>query len=327
MGATLAIFWRKTWDNLGHVVFFNFIWFTLCIPFFLALVFAMRMSFNAGGIGYTAAPATSAESPAPAAAELGSTAEALLSTVSALPGTDSGLAAGVHGSIRPVFGLRTVEALFLLIISWTLACAATGFVFYAMSDLVTEYDFSGYRFIFRQFLRRGPVLRSIGLLSIFAFTFVATLANIVFYLILAQTKGPAFLGLAGVMLWFEIFVTMTCALALPIMAQRDLARAYAQELIDAGRGTAPAELPAAARVWPAMRTAAVIALSSPMRTFGVLLIALCIVCIGLISGAGVGFFVMAAPAALFNANVWVHLTGGKPSATDTGSSSTIEGWT
>jgi len=341
MGSTYAVFWRKAWDNLGHVIVFNFIWFTLAIPFFLAFLLAVRTMFP------SEPPALPHEPPAPEArlpiptappAEPGVRAESIESATA--PSESAAAAPAETGESPPVppsgetpeppaapapshkvrfhFGADAVAALVFLAMSWALLSAATGLVFYGMADITTEYDFSGYRFIFRQFLRRGPILRSVALVTIFFVTFFASWANIAFYLYLAMAKGMVFLLLAGVMLWFVLFLTMTFALALPIMAQRDLRIAYESEAFpDAAEEQRAARGPRTG-LWPALRTGAVIALSFPGRTFFLTLTGFFIFLLGVLSTAGVGFFAISAPAVLFNADVKGHLQNAAlgPSAQD-----------
>jgi hypothetical protein len=52
-----------------------------------------------------------------------------------------------------------------------------------------------------------------------------------------------------------------------------------------------------------------LAISAPLATFVVLLTAFLIMFVGFFSMAGVGFFAVAAPAALFNAYVFIQLGG------------------
>ena len=164
-----------------------------------------------------------------------------------------------------------------------LLCVATGFVYFATADFVANYDFSGYREVLRKYLKRGPILRSVGLITLFIVTLVAAVANVLFYLNLASRFGVVLFILAGVMLWFACFVVMTFVLAMPLVAQRDLT------------------------VWQAIRSGAVMALARPVRTLVVAVTASVIFVLGLMSGAGAGFFAVSAPTALFNAAAKVSL--------------------
>ena len=168
-------------------------------------------------------------------------------------------------------------------LSWLLFSVAAGFVFYAVADIIAEYDFSGYFYVAKRFLRRGPILKSIFVVTACAVTFIATVANILFYLNLAATRGAAYLILAGVMLWFLLFVLMTFALTLPLAAQRHMTTLRA------------------------VRLAALLSLSRPLRMLVILVTAGAIVLIAFVSGAGVGFFVVSVPAALFNSEVRVRI--------------------
>jgi len=336
MKRVFALFWHKFWDDIGHVVLINFIWFTLSIPFFLAVLFAVRNfvgerpSLDTGSI----VSSVSASEPAAQgeALSMQSSSSALASSQSEIASTgDAATGSARHREFR--MGPTAPAAIIFLIFSWTLMCAATGFVSYGMADLTTEHDFSGYRFLFRAYLRRGPVLRCVALLTLLAVTFCASWANIIFYVILAQSKGIVFLLLAGVMLWFVLFATMSCLLALPIMAQRDLKALYARDVenrlptgepqdafeslrleslrLDSLRLDSPrleVQRPESPGLWPALRTAGIICLGSPVRTLVVTFVGFVIFLVG-IPSAGIGFFAVSAPQVLFNADVYEHLGG------------------
>jgi uncharacterized membrane protein YesL len=79
------------------------------------------------------------------------------------------------------------------------------------------------------------------------------------------------------MLWFILFLTMTFMYALPVAAQRG--KTFGK----------------------AMKLAATLALTTPGRSFVVLVTGACIFFLGMMSGAGAGFFAVSAPAMLFNA--------------------------
>ncbi len=294
MKEAFGVFWRKFWDNLGHVVIFNFIWFTACIPLFLALMLAANTFVTREPVALgTGEPTTESQ----AAVETPVDADNALSSDSLLVGSD-----GKPVKLSFHFGPRGAAVAVFAVMAWLVLCAATGLVFYGMADLTTEYDFSGYKFIFRTYVRAGPMARSVALLNIFVFTFAASLANIVFYLYLAGTMSPLFLVLAGVMLWFVLFASMTSMLALAIMAQRDLRDAY--ERANRGEDTEGEVLNEGRRgLWQAIRSGAIVTLLAPGRTIVLAGVALLIFAVGMASGAGAGFFAMSGPAVLFNADV------------------------
>lgn len=311
MWTVLGLFWRRVWDNLFHVVAFNIIWFTLAIPFFYSVRSAVITLFP------------TQESSVAGAAESGGFegTSALPPDRNPLSSTDTRVGGSSEAALLPgqaekprhtfTFGSAGAVSLVMLVMSWAVLCTATGFVYYGLADIVTEYDFSGYRFLLRRFLKKGPILKSIAVLTFFVLTFCASSANMFFYLALAQTKGLTFLLLGGIMLWFIVFLTMTCALVLPVMAQRDLSAAYAAEGAQAPDGLSQADNAAMqdSRLWPAFKTAALISLSSPLQTFFVLVLGILIMALGVFTMAGVGFFAVAAPAALFNAYAYVKSGG------------------
>jgi len=323
MKRVLGLFWQKSWDNLGHVVVFNFIWFALAVPFFFVLMLTVmspevfkRTALPEGEAPLAAAPTA----PSPSAA--GSTQTALSSTEAAVALDAGGVPAAAAGRVSTASEVTfqptasAIPLFVLLAMAYVVVCAATGFVYFGMADMVLEYDFTGYKYIAKVYLRRGPVLRTIALITLFIATFVATQANLGFYLNLARTRGMVFLVLAGVMLWIVIFITMTFVLALPVLAQRELRRADAIAAAHAtaemaGRAQSSTSedliLPPEVTLWRTIRTAAVMAMSAPGRTIFVLLIGFLLFLLGIFSGAGVGFFAVAAPAVLFNADVRVHL--------------------
>jgi uncharacterized membrane protein YesL len=121
------------------------------------------------------------------------------------------------------------------------------------------------------------------MITLFVATFAATVVNVLFYLQLAPRLGVALFLLAGVMLWFACFAAMTFALAMPLVAQRGLT------------------------VRHAVKAAAVMALTRPARMLAVIVTAFLVFVLGLMSGAGAGFFAISAPATLFNAAAKVCL--------------------
>jgi hypothetical protein len=313
MKRVFALFWHKFWDDIGHVVLINFIWFTLSIPFFLAVLFAVRNFVGERPSLDTGASVSSSEAAGEVAApSIESSSSELASSQSEIGSTGEAVTVPQrHNEFR--MGADAPAAIIFLIFSWTLMCAATGFVSYGMADLTTEHDFSGYRFLFRSYLRRGPVLRSVALLTLLTVTFCASWANIIFYVILAQSKGIVFLLLAGIMLWFVLFATMSCILALPIMAQRDLKALYARQAEDRlGTGQEQSTFESlrleSPGLWPALKTAGIISLGSPVRTLVVTFVGFVIFLIG-IPSAGIGFFAVSAPQVLFNADIYEHFGG------------------
>jgi len=310
MWTALGLFWRKSWDNLGHVVLFNFIWFTFLIPFVFSVFIAVRVLYPSEEPPASAQEALvsgNASAALPQGATAGSTDAVLAADAGSAPGGAQKEAS--PRAFRP--SVRGIPAILMLVMSWLVFCAATGFVFYGMADIVTEYDFSGYKFILKIFLRRGPVARSILLLTFFLVTLYVSTRNIDWYLLFAKEKGLVFLLPAGVMLWFVLFLTMTCMLTLPVAAQRDLKAAYAEDAQPAsGEGASAQEnKPANAGLWSCLKAAAVISLSSPLQTFAALVVTVLIAALGVYTMAGVGFFAMAAPATLLNAYAHVQLGG------------------
>lgn len=265
-----SLFWRKAWDNLGHVVILNMLWLTLAIPTGLA-IYSVWVTV-----------VTTSQAPAVAQAGVSPDEAAALSPGAPQPGAPAPTA-DEKPPIRFRWTPAAIPAVMFLALSWVLLCVATGFVYFATADFVANYDFSGYREVLRKYLKRGPILRSVGLITLFIVTLVAAVANVLFYLNLASRFGVVLFILAGVMLWFACFVVMTFVLAMPLVAQRDLT------------------------VWQAIRSGAVMALARPMRTLVVAVTASVIFVLGLMSGAGAGFFAVSAPTALFNAAAKVSL--------------------
>lgn len=264
MKRTFQLFWSKSWDNLIHLVLFNFIWFTPLVALFFAM---MLVTMVFGGNERTSVP------PAVEAAAAAEAPEAEDTYTEEAPGE------APAGEEAPAGTAAKISALMFLACAWLVFCVATGFVFYGMADIVTHYDFSGYKEVAREFSRRGPILKSIGLVTICAVTLLATAVNILFYLDLAGSKGILFLLLAGIMLWFLLFAVMTFGQTLPLVAQRRMG------------------------LLAALRSAAILSLSAPMRNLAVLAVVATILMLAVLSGAGVGFFVLAAPAVLFNCEV------------------------
>lgn len=296
MKRTLQLFWHKTWDNLVQVVLINFIWFAFATLLFFAMIATVRVMASretdatpaertAGGISATGDTSAAdkrealAVMPQPADKKPGDAAGTPVEKRNPAAGSTTAPAA-TNAVPDAVASLTTVLAAWLfLVLAWMLFSAATGFVFYATADMMTEYDFSGYRFLLRKFLRRAPIVRFVTADTVFAVTFLITLANAIFYVKVTPDRGIVFLVLAGLMLWFLVFLVMTYALAMPLVAQRDM------------------------RLFPAVKTAAILSLSAPVRTFVVIIVAWTIIVLSLLSGAGVGFFLMSATAMLFNAEV------------------------
>jgi len=284
---TFQLFWQKTWDNLFHLIVVNFIWFTLSLPLMFALVLTLNAiapplsTQNERALSALEREGSGAERADEGPVEEGETAPG---DMGGSQGQDA-CEADAESPDRPFFnwGPHVVWPLIFLVFSWILFCIAAGFVFYAAADMVTGYDFSGYRCVLEGFLRRGPLLKSILSITVCAVTFVATVVNVLFYLHLAAARSPWYLVLAGVMLWFLLFVMMTFALALPLAAQRGL------------------------RILPSLRLGALLALSRPLRMFIVITVAGAIVLVALVSGAGVGFFIVSVPATLFNSEVRARL--------------------
>ncbi|MCD6404514.1 MAG: hypothetical protein J7M19_01660 [Planctomycetes bacterium] len=295
MKRTLQLFWHKTWDNLVQVVLINFIWFAFAtLLFFAAAALVNVMAAReaeatlaegtaqksavtdeipaAGREAPTAVPQPADEKPGDAAGAPVEEQEPAAEGAEAPAATDA-----VPDAVMSPTNI--VGTLAFLVPAWVLFSVATGFVFYATADIVTQYDFGGYRLLLRKFLRRGPVLRSVAAGTVFGVTFLVTLANAIFYVKVSPDRGIVFLVLAGLMLWFLVFLVMTYALAMPLMAQRDM------------------------RLLPAVKTAAILSLSAPVRTFVVIIVAWTIIVLSVASGAGVGFFLMSATAILFNAEV------------------------
>ena len=281
MKRTFQLFWQRGWDNLVHLVIFNLVWFTLSLPFLFGLVMFLMV------LGPETSPP---DAPAEAPAREEAASEGPLLSEHPAAGEP---AAGEKGARESpleflerasrermaAHGRRLGLVLLYLACCWVLFCVATGYVFFAMADIVAEYDFGGYGYITRRFLRRGPILRSIAAVTLCGVTLAVSLANIVFYLYLAAARGLVFILLAGIMAWFVLLVIMTFALAMPLVAQRGM------------------------RLLPAVRTAAILALSAPLRTFFVVAAAGVVAIIAICSLAGFGFFVVSAPAVLFNAEV------------------------
>ncbi len=266
MKRTFQLFWQKSWDNLLHLVAFNFIWFVLSLPLLVSVYVTVRSLAvaEAGGalppvavesVESDAAGATGAE-------DMGRTEELIVVG---------------GGGLAQYMTPMVMMSLVFMALSWVVFCVATGFVFHGMADIVPEYDFSGYKHVVRKYHRRGPVLRSVGLMTLFAATSVATLVNLYVYLVLATSKAAVFLLLAGIMIWFGLLVLMAFPLAMALSAQR-------------GTG-----------IWGSIRSGASLSLSSPGRMFVVGTMAVLVTLVAVISGAGAGFFMMAAPAALYNA--------------------------
>jgi len=298
MGAIFGLFWRKAWDNLFHIIIFNMIWLTLTIPFLKASQITANTLFPVvEGAG------TPASAPLEAAPAIQSTATVAVESTTTAPAIQSTAAAAVESTATAPSGTPSVEstsaaaarprhfrwtpagipAIVMLIAAWLLVCIATGFVFYGTADIVANYDFSGYKDVFRTFMKRDPVTRSIALVSLFAAVFVASWANLVFYLSVARTMGLLFVLLAGVMLWFIVFVSMAFMYALPIAAQGNMG------------------------VTRSIKTGAVFALTYPARSFAALAVGGMVFFLGVASAIGAGFFAVAAPAMLFNAAAKVRL--------------------
>lgn len=298
MGAIFGLFWRKAWDNLFHIIIFNMIWLTLTIPFLQALRITGNTLFPV--IEQAAAPAPAATGAAPA---IQSTATAAVESTMLAPEIQSTASVAVESTATAATGAPSVDstsaatarprhfrwtaagipAIVMFIAAWLLVCVATGFVFYGTADIVANYDFSGYKDVFRTFMKKEPVARSIILVSLFAAVFVASWANLAFYLSVARSMGILFVLLAGVMLWFIVFVSMAFMYALPVAAQGNM------------------------KVFQSIKVGAVFALTYPARSFAALLVGGLVFILGVASAIGAGFFAVAAPAMLFNAAARIRL--------------------
>lgn len=272
MMRTFQLFWRKAWDNLFHLILINFIWFTLSLPLMFSFAFALR----------SLAPPLSQRNERALAAIEGNQAGQTEPPQAAPEAADA--TAPVESARSFInWGPHMAAPLVFLGLSWIISCVASGFVFYATADIVTEYDFSGYFYVLKAFLKRGPILRSILAITVCTVTFIAAVVNVLVYLHLAATRGVVYLVLAGVMLWFLLFVMMTFALTLPLAAQRDM------------------------KTLAALRLAALLSFSRPLRMFIIIIVAGATVIVSLVSGAGVGFFIVSVPAVLFNSEIRARL--------------------
>ncbi len=303
MGRTFQLFWNKGWDNLIHIVVLNLIWFTLTIPLVislwnLAVLYAPEptalesqgtepVTTDEAEVTTTSVTGEVPAAEAPSAA-LQPTDSAVTSPSAATPAqpTDSAVVLPPALSRRepPTQG-RLVASIVFAVSSWILFCIGSGFVFFSTADIVKEYDFSGYRHVLLAFLRGRIMATSVVSISLSTVAAGAAVFNLAFYLHLAQTRGIPFLLLAGLVLWFLMLVTMSFALVLPLVAQREMT------------------------FLRALRTAALLSLSSPLRTALVVAIAGGLFFVGLLSGAGAGFFAMGLPAVLLNSEARARLEG------------------
>lgn len=272
MMRTFQLFWRRAWDNLFHIIFINFIWFTLSLPLIFSLLFTLRA---------LAPPLSPENERALSAIEADQADQTATPQAPPEPENDAPRPASKGPLVN--WGPHMTAPLIFLGLSWIISCVASGFVFYATADIVTEYDFSGYFHVLRAFMKRGPILKSILAITVCTVTFIASVVNVFVYLHLAATRGVWYLVLAGVMLWFLLFVMMTFALTLPLAAQRDM------------------------KTFAALRLAALLSLSRPLRMLLVIMVAGGTMIVSLVSGAGVGFFILSLPAVLFNSEVRARL--------------------
>ncbi|MHC4711748.1 MAG: YesL family protein [Planctomycetota bacterium] len=278
MKRTLQLFWSKGWDNLIHLVIVNLIWFTAAIPLALGVVNLVRPYLPEE----TAAVDAGTDEDAGAETTETATQNGLSPAPPAQPTESAVEAPGAPGVSEPPSAVRLTASIVFVVLSWVLFCIACGFVFFCMADIVKEYDFSGYRYVLREFLRARPLAASVASMTLFTVTVGAALFNLFFYLYLARTRGVIFLLVAALMLWFFLLVSMSFALTLPLIAQRNL------------------------RLFRAIRTAAVLSLSAPIRTLIVVLAAAAIFIMSLF-GPQIGFFAIAVPAVLLNSDVRARL--------------------
>jgi hypothetical protein len=288
MKRTFQLFWQRTWDHLVHLTIINFIWFTLTVPFFLSFRSAVvaiapletvAVSAEQEQGPQAAADGSETDDESPATAEVAEAETADIEPDGQAPVESTSETTAVRQEIKLRWGPHVVAPLVLTGMTFLLSSVALGFVFYATADIVAEYDFSGYKAVLRTYLRRGPILKSVAVSTLFLVTMSATLVNMAVYSYLSAAKSSGFSLLAGIMLWFVLFAAMTFSLTLPLVAQRSMS------------------LPRA------LKTAAIFTLSRPLRMFILMLLTVSIIVISVLSGAGMGFFVVSIPATLFNAEV------------------------
>lgn len=202
-----------------------------------------------------------------------------------------------HGSriaiTAPVSIPLAAAAAVLVIASWVFLAAVTGLAYYAMADIVVEYDWNGYKAVFTKYFSRGPLLRSVALVSLYAFTFAAALTSVAFYLGMGGSFRLLFMALAGIMIWFCFFSTMAFFQAMALMAQT-------------GRG-----------LWSSVLDGVILVLIAPARTFVITAIGVAVLVPVVLALFGAIFFAIAIPvilffsatlpAVLFNADVRLRL--------------------